>query len=181
MRISGALILALMTVLPVPAAAGQDAPRCVAEPPQPPAPVDWFLLSWDGQPDLRLHVQSERFCGQVADAIKAALSGSTSRRDRRARTQGESLLARLPASGDLYLDRFGRAHHFVRSEDPTLTSAEISLVPGGSGEIYARVRYPRSYEGVRNLYATPTSSVAFFDDPSASEGMRAVTYGPETP
>lgn len=182
MRFSGVLILAFLTALPAPAAARQDAPRCIAEPRLPPAPGDWFLLSWPGQPDVTLHVETERLCGDVAAAITAARSGSTSRRDRRARVQGERVLATLPASGDLYLDRFGRAHHFVRSEDATLTEADITLsLDGPRGEIYARVRYPAAYAGVRGLYATRTSSIAFFDDPLAPEGVRGLTYGPSTP
>lgn len=182
MRVSRVLILAVLAAPPVAAAAGQDAPRCVAEAARLPAPGEWFLLSWPAQPDVKLHVETERLCGDVAAAITAARSGSTSRRDRRARVQGERVLATLPASGDLYLDRFGRAHHFARSEDATLTEAEITLsLDGPRGEIYARVRYPATYAGVRSLYATRTSSIAFFDDPLAPDGVRGLTYGPSTP
>lgn len=182
MRVSGVLILAFLGAVPAPAVASQDAPRCVAEPRQPPAPGDWFLLSWSGQPAVKLHVETERVCEDVAAAITAARSGSTSRRDRRARAQGERVLATLPASGDLYLDRFGRAHHFTRSEDATLMEPEVTLSRDGPrGEIYARVRYPAAYAGVRGLYATPTSSVAFLEDPLAPDGVRGLTYGPATP
>lgn len=131
---------------------------------------------------MRLHVESARLCRDVAAAIHAARSASTQRRDRRARAQGERVLATLPASGDLYLDRFGRAHHFTRSEDATLAEAEVTLSPDGPpGDIYARIRYPAAYASVRGLHATPTTSVAFFDDPLASGGVRGVTYGPTAP